>query len=274
MSVDLEGVDLDRYDFDGLRNDIASIIDVQSAVLTTLKWSLLLPFIGTIVAWTVFDGRMPNWVLVPWIAVLIATMALSAVNVGLLLVLRNRIDETNQAAERVLEMTASMHTDYLKVRSGETDVPMKEVAGVLTRELVFPALFAGGHNAVAAATTATGPVGWIGARLLKYPLAAVEKRVLEVLDSPELDSPGPDTARTEIASNQDASTDAPTDADQPIDTVVPAEAELGEWYAKTHEIVNRVVGGVSTIATGSLGTVLFFATLPFLGWLAFGWYVL
>jgi hypothetical protein len=49
---------------------------------------------------------------------------------------------------------------------------------------------------------------------------------------------------------------------------------LDGWYGQAHDIVDRVVSGVSTVATGSLGTVPFFAALPLVGWLAFGWYVL
>ncbi len=267
-SVDLSKIDLDRYDFDGLRNDIADIIDVRQAVYTTLKWTLLIPLVGSAIAWLVFDGRMPSWVFYPYMVVLIATLVLAAINVGLMFVLRNRIAETNQAADRVLSMTAELHTDYLAVRSGEATLPIQEVATVLTRELVFPALFGAGHNVVAAATTASGPVGWLGARLLKYPLQAVERRVLQVLDDPELG---------EIAASTDFDFKEGDGAEivAAILTPVPPGAELvGDWYETAHEIVHRVVSGVSTVATGSLGTVLFFATLPLVGWLAFGWYVL
>lgn len=269
-AVDLAGVDLDQYDFDGLRNDIASILDVQQAVLTTLKWTLLIPLVGSIVAWMVFEGRVAGWLLVPYMIILVLTMVLAAINVGLMFVLRNRIAETNQAADRVLRMTAAVHGDYLKVRAGEADVPMKEIAGLVTRELVFPALFGAGHTAIATATTATGPVGWFGARLLKYPIAAVEKRVLEVLDSPELD---------EVAAAIEPGFADGVDGRQVVAAALtpalPGESELlHDWYKETYKIVHRVVSGVSTVATGSLGTVLFVAALPFVGWLAFGWYVL
>ena len=266
--VNLGELDLDRYDFDGLRNDIADIVDVQQAVLTTLKWTLLIPLVGTFVAWFVFDGRMSSWVFYPYMLVLVATLILAAINVGLMFVLRNRIAETNEAADRVLTMTAAIHGDYLKVQSGELELPIKEIAGVVTRELVFPALFGAGHNMIATATTTAGPVGWFGARLLKYPIAAVEKRVLEVLDSPELD---------ELAGAIEPGFDERIDGSDVVAAalVPPASGELvGDWYGKAHEIVHRVVSGVSTVATGSLGTVLFFAALPLVGWLAFGWYVL
>lgn len=267
-AVDLDGIDIDRYDFDGLRNDIADIVDVQQAVLTTLKWTLLIPLVGTLVAWFVFDGRMSSWLFYPYMVVLIATFVLAAINVGLMFVLRNRIAETNEAADRVLSMTASLHRDYMAVRSGEVDLPMQEIAGVLTRELVFPALFGVGNNAVAAATTASGPVGWLGARLLKYPIQAVQNRVLDVLEDPEL---GDAAAASEPKAEQGDGAEMVTAMLTPI----PPDSELvGDWYAKAHEIVHRVVSGMSTVATGSLGTVLFFATLPLVGWLAFGWYVL
>lgn len=266
--LNLGAVDLDAYDFDGLRNDIAAIIDVRQAVLTTLKWTLLIPLVGSVVAWAVFEGRISGWLLVPYMIILILTMVLAAINVGLMFVLRNRIAETNQAADRVLGMTAAIHGDYLKVQSGEAELPMKELAGLVTRELVFPALFGAGHTAIAAATTATGPVGWIGARLLKYPIAAVEKRVLEVLDSPELD---------EVVTAIEPGFDERIEGSQVVAAALtpPMHSELvDDWYKQTYEIVHGVVGGVSTVATGSLGTVLFLAALPFVGWLAFGWFVL
>ena len=267
-AVDLGGIDLDRYDFDGLRSDIADIVDVQQAVFTTLKWTLLIPIVGTFVAWFVFDGRTSSWVFYPYMAILVATLILAAINVGLMFVLRNRIAETNEAADRVLSMTAALHGDYVAVRSGEADLPMQEIAGVLTRELVFPALFGVGHNAVAAATTASGPVGWLGARLLKYPIQAVQNRVLEVLEDPELGDAAA-SIKPEVSNGDGAKLVAAAL------TPVPVDSELvGDWYAKAHEIVHRVVSGMSTVATGSLGTVLFFAALPLVGWLAFGWYVL
>ena len=267
-SVNLDGLELERYDFDGLRNDIADIVDVQQAVLTTLKWTLLIPLIGTIVAWFIFDDRISAWLFYPYMAILVATMVLAAINVGLMFVLRNRIAETNQAADRVLGMTAAIHSDYLKVQSGEVELPIKEIAGVVTRELVFPALFGAGHNMIATATTAAGPVGWFGARLLKYPIAAVEKRVLEVLDSPELD---------ELTTAVEPGFDERIDGSEIVAAaLVPTlgDADLDGWYGQAHDIIHRVVSGVSTVATGSLGTVLFFAALPLVGWLALGWYVL
>ena len=125
-----------------------------------------------------------------------------------------------------------------------------------------------GHNAVAAATTASGPVGWLGARLLKYPIQAVQKRVLEVLEDPELGDAAA-SIKPEVSNGDGAKLVAAAL------TPVPVDSELvGDWYAKAHEIVHRVVSGMSTVATGSLGTVLFFAALPLVGWLAFGWYVL
>ena len=265
--IDFGEIDLDRYDFDGLRNDIADIVSVQEAVRTTLKWTLLIPLVGTIVAWVVFDGRMSSWVFYPFMLILIATMILAAINVGLMFVLRNRIAETNEAADRVLGMTAALHGDYVKVRSGEVELPVQEIAGVVARELVFPALFGVGHNAVATVTTTSGPIGWVGARLLRAPLRAVEARVLEVLESPELGalvgSPAPEVQEGDGADVVSAMLTPPMDPEL-----------VGDWYAKAHEIVHRVVSGVGTVATGSLGTVLFFATLPMIGWLAFGWFVL
>lgn len=270
----LDDIDLDRYDFDGLRDDIASILDVQRAVLTTLKWTLLIPLVGSIAAWFVFDARMPRWVLVPYMIVLIAALVLAAINVGFMFVLRNRIGETNEAADRVLRMTSDMHADYLRIQSGQSDLPMKEVATVLTRELIFPALFGAGHNAVAAATTVTGPFGWIAGRLLKYPIQAVETRVLDVLEDPELDDAlrprdTPDGETPERLEGSDITAAMLTPG-----VPVGGDGELADWYAKAHQIVHRVVDGVGTVATGSLGTILFFALLPLLGWLAFGWFVL
>jgi len=272
QAVDLGVIDLEKYDFDGLRSDITSILDVQSAIKTTLKWSLLIPVIGSVIAWFVFDGRMPRWTLVPYMIVLIGLLVLVAVNVGLMFVLRNRIAETNQAADRVLAMTSDLHTDYLQVRSGENELPLKEMAGLLTRELVFPVLISGGSSAFSTAATASGPMGWLAQRALAVPLRRVEARVLDVLGSSELDQ-----AAKEIEPGFD---DRIEGSEIVAAALTPTLGSAGDhelvedWYAKAHEAVHRVVDGMSTVATGSLSTVLFLAALPLVGWLALGWFLL
>ena len=45
--VDFEGVDLDRYDFPGLRADVLDILDIQGAILRVLRWALLVPIVGS-----------------------------------------------------------------------------------------------------------------------------------------------------------------------------------------------------------------------------------
>lgn len=270
--VDLSALNVEQYDFDGLRNDVASILDIQAAVLTTLKWTLLVPVAGTFIARIVFSDRIAGWLLWPYLLILALTLVLAAINVGLMFVLRNRIAETNAAADRVLTMTAALHGDYLKVKSGEVNVPMKAIAGILTRELVFPALFAGGHNVAAAATTAAGPMGWIGARLLKYPLRAVERRVLDVLESDELEPHEvQDTATQPLAGEGGEGSEIIAAALTP--TFGDSEV-LDDFYKQAFSIVHRVVSGAGTVATGSLGTVLMIAALPLVIWLAFGWFVL
>lgn len=296
QSPDLSGIDVERYDFDELRADIAAILDVQSAVVSTLKWSLVLPAVGIFVAWNVFDARTSRWALIPFILALAAAMLFAAINIGILFTLRNRLDRTNEAADRVITTTSAIHVDYLRIRRGESDLPMAAIAKMLTRELVFPALTASSTAAFATATTASGPMGWLVARMAAGPMKMVERRVLEALEAPDPPDHDPLKDIEALQASDDIQDDRAHDDVAPVDGYDDASArtagtdlvaaalgpeigdefgvDLGDFYTKAHGYLNRVVDGVGFVATGSLGTVVAISLLPVIGLLAFGWFVL
>lgn len=187
--IDFDQIDLDRYDFPGLRADINQILDLQGAAVRIIRWTVLVPIVGILVVWQVFDGRMSTIALVPYVVVVAAALVVAAIAIGMALVLRSKVAKTNAAADRVVTTVASLHGDYLGIRSGEADLPMSELARVLTSELVFPALISGSNRAFATAAVTTGPAGlalrWFGRPALRV----VERRVLDALA--EVDEPKP-----------------------------------------------------------------------------------
>lgn len=253
-------LDLERYDFGLLRSDVLDIIDVQSAVVTTIKWSLIIPFGGTWLGWTIFGSRMPTWLLLIHTIVLAVLLILAAINIGLMFALRNRIAQTNAAADRVVTTTSMLHADLLRIRAGEIDLPMAHVARVLTQELVFPLMMGSLGSAASTAITATGPLGFLSRQLLKEPLRLIEARVLEALEEPDVPTSGGPP---------------PTAAEVTATLLAPDLPEaFSDWYETIHRRLTQVVDGVGTVATGSLGAVLAVPVLPLVGWIAFGWHVL
>ena len=264
-SIDLGDIDLDRYDFPGLREDINGILDVQGAAIRILRWTVLVPLVGVLVVWSIFDGRMPIYVLLPYVLVVAAALLLAAATIGVALVLRSKVDETNAAADRVVGTVASLHGDYLRVRTGEVELPMQELARVLTTELVFPALIAGSGRAFATATMTAGPAGWVLRGMSGPVLRTVERRVLDALSQVDDPEPGPD--------------DPP-----PVDTVgmegvdlVEAAATAGlppdvaRWYQSVHRHFERVIGLADRVTDGSTTVLVLIGLTPLVAVLVAGW---
>ncbi|MEM7095284.1 MAG: hypothetical protein AAF567_19955 [Actinomycetota bacterium] len=283
---DLSGIDLGEldpanYDFDELQADIETILDTGSAVRSVLKWTFLVPIVGGFIAWLVFRSRMGSVGLFLFIVVLMGLLAFTATSIGVFRTLRQRIAQTDAAASRVITTTSLVHADVLQAQSGDIDLPMREVAGMLTSEVVFPALTAGGTSLV----SSSGPLGWAATKLMNGPLELIQQRVLRAIDGDDGSAEGGAAAQTLAPGADDTNQDsAPDDATstEPHDNLV-GDLELGaiagnlptdvsDWYRTIQEGLARVVGGVGTVATGSLGAIFAFSLLPLVGWLALGWF--
>jgi hypothetical protein len=253
-------IDLSRHDFDALRRDVNDVVDIRRALTQTLRWAVGLPVVGVWLTWIVFADRMSVWIRVPYVILVAAGLLLAAVSIGGLMVMRTRVAEVDEAADRVITTVAALHSDYLQIRSGSAEWPKRELASLLTTELVFPALLAGGDTAF---STMSGPVGFLARPLLKYPMAMVENRVLEVIDQ--------DDAEDDVLIAQPA--DLEVSSSEVVAAAVLADLppELGRWYGSIHRNLTRVVGGAGTIAVGSMWTVVVAASTPVVVLLVFGW---
>lgn len=260
-------LDPNRYDFDGLRADVMGIIEVGPAVVSTLKWTILVPIIGFLIAHPIFSGRMSGVVYVFFAGVLILLLVVAAVVLGVLLTLRQRLASTNEAAARVVSTVSLLHADVMRVKSGGLEVPMRDVARMLTAEIVFPALTGGVGTML---TTAGGPVGWLGSKVLGTPMRMLEDRVLEALDH---DDVLPTAYNLEPASRHAAEAEAPHLVAAAL-TPDGLPDGLAEWYHGVMAKLMRVVSGLGTVATGTMMTLLGIALVPLLTWMAFGWFVL
>lgn len=261
--IDLEALDLERYDFPGLRAEINDIVDLPSAVARTARWAVLLTLAGAFLTWLVFRTRMPGLVLVPYLILMAAALAVAAIAVGVTVVLRARVASTRQAADRVVGTVASLHGDYLRIRTGEVDLPMRAMASLLTRELVFPALLSSGSNLFATATTTTGPVGLL-LRLASRPvLGVIEDQVLDALDGAD-----PEAAEPSDLAHPDAPRPA-TDVVADLEAELPPE--LFRWYRLVHARLRQIGGLADTVTNGSTTGLVVLAALPAAALLAIGW---
>lgn len=264
-SIDLGDIDLDRYDFPGLREDINGILDLQGAAVRILRWTLLLPLVGLLVVWAVYRSRMPIYALVPYAIVVGASLLIAAVAIGVALVLRSKVDETNAAADRVVGTVASLHGDYLRVRTGEVELPMQELARVLTTELVFPALIAGSGRAFATATMTAGPAGWVLRGMRGPVLRTVERRVLDALSQVDDPEPGPgdppsvDTVGMEGTDLVEAAATAGLPPD------------VARWYQSVHRHFERVIGLADRVTDGSTTVLVLIGLTPLVAVLVAGW---
>lgn len=276
--IDVGQLDLDRYDFPGLRADIEQIIDLPDAVGLLARRSLLILGVGTMATWIVFDPRMPRLVLIPYTLLVLLALAIAAVAIAVLIVLRQRMAQTDAAADRALFTIAALHGDYLRVRSGDVSVPMQEVASLLTREVVFPILIGGSTTMVETATATSGPMGWVLRPFIGQAMGMVERRVLVALDS--VDPTAGDGA--EEAQNVDDPAAAANgnlqDGPDPAlvelwagiyDAGLPADIQ--RWYLALHRHLSRVVDGVGVVAVGGVGATSAIAALPVVLLWVLGW---
>ncbi len=261
---DFSEIDLSRHDFDALRDDINDIVDIPRAVGQLLRWSVLIPLIGTWLTWVVFSDRMSTLALIPYSILVAAALLLAALGIGGLVVMRSRVVEVNEAADRVIATVAALHGDYSKIRTSGSEVDTRGLAAVLAREIVFPALLSTGGAALNSSVV-TGPIAFLARPLLKYPLAIVEERVLDVLlqDDVVLEPhlrPSEESEPGEVGADlvvEMAFDDLPE--------------ELANWYRAIHRYLTSTVAGVGTVAVGSMWTVVVLSALPAVVLLGLGW---
>ncbi|MEM9561006.1 MAG: hypothetical protein AAGA93_00220 [Actinomycetota bacterium] len=263
--IDLDELDLDRYDLPGLRADINQIVDLQGAALRIVRWTVLVPLVGAVATWLVFRPRMPIYALVPYVLVVIACLVVAAIAIGVALVLRTKVDETNVAADRVVTTVAALHGDYLRIRTGEVDVPMEDLARLLTSELVFPALVAGSGRALATATLTAGPLGWVLRGVSGPVLPAVERRVLDALSQVDDPEPRPDDPPPIDGPRSDGADLVEVAATAGLPPAV------ADWYGAVHRHFERLTGMADTVTDGSTTVLVVTALLPLAAVLAAGW---
>lgn len=261
--MDTSAIDLDKYDFDGLRQDVMDILSLPQAGLEIAKWVGLGPAIAGWIIFMFFSRRMSMWALVPYGVVVTLALILASVGIGLCFVLHRRVAATNAAADRVIYLTSELHRDYLQVRSGDANIPMATMATALTEQLIFPLLSGGALSA----TSLSGPVGFVLRPVLSRLINGVQERVLEALNSPTdvelaVDDSSPPLTGAEVVA---------TVATASLVDAVPLPPGLDEWYEKVHAVVLRVVSSAGTVATGSMAAVAFVAAMPLVMVLAAGY---
>lgn len=268
---DFTEIDLSRHDFAALRADINDIVDIPRAIGQTLRWALLLPVIGTWLTWVVFADRMSIWVRVPYVALVAAGLVLAAVSIGGLVVLRSRVVEVDEAADRVIATVAAVHGDYIQIRSSESEPIKRELAAVVAKEVVFPALLASG-DAAFGNLPVSGALAFVARPLLKYPLAMIERRVLDVLalDDVELTPETIESGHVESDRAEPEVTSADLVAAAALADLPP---ELADWYGSIHRYLSKAVAGAGTIAVGSMWGIVAVSSAPVVILLLLGWLV-
>ena len=113
----------------------------------------------------------------------------------------------------------------------------------------------------------TGPIAFVARPLLKYPLAMVERRVLDVLLQDDV------VLEPHLRPSQGEELEA---GEAGADLVVEMAfdelpEELANWYRAIHRYLTSTVAGVVTVAVGSMWTVVVLSALPAVALLALGW---
>jgi len=113
---DRYGNELDKYDFQGVATDVMQLADVPTAVVTTLRWALLIPALVGVITAAVFGDRMPGWVLVPFVIGAMLLSMIGALAIGVLFVARRRLEESTQATGRILDTVGLVHHDLVELQ--------------------------------------------------------------------------------------------------------------------------------------------------------------
>lgn len=259
--VGIDRIDLDRYDFDGFRADITEIIDLPKAAQQAAKWALGVPVMVTVLVWLLFAGRMSGWVLVPYALLVFVLALVGAAVLAVFIVARRRVDQTTAAAGRVVELVGLVHGDFERVRTDGARIPLRDVAGLLADEVVFPAVF----GVAGQSTTLAGPMGFVLRPALKLPMSVVERKVLAALEQL------PAAAETEPGAG-------PTqDGAAVVGDLAAATDEIVTGVAGEYERVQRrleqIVGTVGVVALGPVAAFVMISFLPLALLLVLGWWL-
>lgn len=244
-------LDLAKYDLDGLRSDITSIVSPVAALQAIAKWVLRLAPVLVIVIALVFRTRMSG--IVFWLFVILASWlaVLACGAVGGFLVLRRRVGQTTVATSRVVGVVELMHRDYLDVRSGVASLSIREVGTEVAEQLVLPAVADYADQAV----SVTGPLAALLRPVVNLPLKQVERGVLAAVGQL------PNELLTgNKSSMQDA---APSTAD-----MVPF---LSTSYEDVQAKVERLVGIVGTSMQAPALLLVVAVMVPLIIVLGLGW---
>ena len=246
------GIDFSAYNLSSLGDDVASIINVPEAVGRVAKYSFAIPAVVGIVSWIVFSGRMPTWVLVPFVFGAVVLSLFAAVAIGGLMVVRRRLDTVAQATDRVVGVVGTMHSDIVELREGHANTSVQEVAVGLFENAILPAAFS---TFSGIAENSLGPVGGAISKATQAPMHSLVKKsvvaAIRSLPDREIGQLVEDTAGA-------------------MPEVGAALAAVNAEYQRTRENVEAIVAKVSRTAVGSMVGVALVATVPLLVWLLIG----
>ena len=245
-------IDLEAYDLDGLRADVAELADLQQLAVRTFQWTILGPLVVGLGTWIVFSGRMPVWALVPYDAVAIALSLVGSVLAAVFIVLRSKVEAATEAASRTLDVLALAHGDLERALDGGVEVSIKELAGQVLELAVFPAL----EDGVVA--VAPAPARFLVRPLVWLPSRVVAKTVMAVVDRL------PATALGNLSDTQ-----LQTGSDE-VGALRSAFESLPEDVGEAQLGLERIVTRVLNASTRPLLIAVIVALLPLVGWLALG----
>jgi len=171
-------LDLEKYDLEGLRTDVAQIISLTGIFQSVAARALGFTALFSLVVLLLFSGRLSGAGLVLFMMITIVLAALGAVMLAVFFVLRTRVAQTTRASSRVVDLVEPIHADYQDFRGGGAEASVRAVGSEIAQHIVLPAVFGfAGRSAILA-----GPMGILLRPALKLPQQWVENAVVSALD--------------------------------------------------------------------------------------------
>ena len=260
----LELLDLSKYDFNGLRQQVQEIVNPLDTTMRIGAWfARLAPIALFLLSW-IFQRRMSGVGL--WFFLIIAgvCMVFAVAAISAFVVLRNRIDQTTDAAGRVIEIVELLHTDFLDVQRGAVSFSMRQVGSALAQEVVLPTI----HGAAEDSTNVTGFLAILLRPMIKIPLRLVDRAVLRSVETL------PDTPMRKPVQDLSIEPDSTTAlVSEQKDELVGTIEMLTTTYQEVQHRLGQVVGFVGLSLQGPAALIVLAACTPFLCVVALGWWL-
>ena len=211
-------------------------------MLNTLRWALLVPvFIGVATA-ALFGGRMSAWALIPFVITAVVLSLIGALLIGVLIVTRQRLEQSTAATERVLETVAHVHYDLVQMRGAEVShAAVSELAHGLLRS---------GALEEAAAGFVPRPLQFVARPLVK-PIVWGPRRIVERASDKLIDEIPWDTLDTKAA-----------DLDASLEGGTALLEEIRAGYEAAHDKIEATVDTVVARSTTPLKLVVAISFVP------------